>query len=220
MNSDFDTYMKSVSQSKQPHKFFERFLDNDLDLLTKELQDRYEKIEQAKLFGVDPMGENELWESSNSASTIKWREYNVFQFHIDGIRKLYDGISSMVREACEYYGVDFDSQQFMMQGWFNINHSGNGKLDWHDHGPIGAPLFHGYYSVSAEPSVTHYITFDKQVQNINKNNRAVLSEMGHPHAMGDWNWDGPRITVAYDVLPLEELKSFGMHQEQHWIPLN
>jgi len=27
----------------KPHKFFERYLDNDLDVLTKDLEDRYQK---------------------------------------------------------------------------------------------------------------------------------------------------------------------------------
>ena len=43
---------KSVSKSTQPHKFFERFLDNNLIVLSAELQDRYSKIEQAKIVGV------------------------------------------------------------------------------------------------------------------------------------------------------------------------
>jgi hypothetical protein len=221
MNMDTNFEWKSISNSSQPHKFFDRHLDNDLEKLTLDLVDRYKKIQAAEIFGVSPLSENESWKTSNSVSTMKWREYNVFQFHIDGVRKLYDAISSMVREACEYYNIDFESQQFMMQGWFNINEAHNGKLDWHDHGPEGAPNFHGYYSVSAEPSSTHYIVFDKEIENINKNNRAILSEMGHPHAMGDWEWSGPRITVAYDVLPLKDLQQrSGMTQEQHWIPLN
>lgn len=212
--------LKSVSQSTQPHKFFEVFLDNDLEKLKLELIDRYHKIRSAEVSGVSKLGDNELWQSSNSISTIKWREYNVFQFHIDGIRNLYDAVSKMVHEACDHYGIDFDAQQFMLQGWFNINEAHNGKLDWHEHGSSGAPNFHGYYSVSAEPSITHYVVFDKQIENHNKNNRAILSEMGHPHAMGDWDWAGPRITVAYDVIPFNSLKSeVGMTQEQHWVPL-
>lgn len=210
---------KSVSKSTKPHKFFERFLDNNLTVLTAELQDRYAKIEQAKLIGVSPVGEHEHWKSSNSVSTMKWRQYNVFQFHSIGIYNLYASIRSMVVEASEYYGLDFEKEQFMVQGWFNITHSGKGKLDWHDHGPDGAPNFHGYYSVSAEPSVTHYRVFDNDIENHNKNNRAILSEMGHPHAMADWDWEGPRITIAYDVIPLRDLQRFGMDQEQHWIPL-
>lgn len=211
--------IKSVSQSKQPHKFFERFLDNDLAKLAKELDTRYQKIERAEVLGVTEVKDDEIWKSSNSVSTMKWREYNVFQFHIEGIHSLYKNVSSMVREACDYYGLDFDSQQFMVQGWFNINYAKKGKLDWHDHGPFGAPNFHGYYCVKAEPSVTYYKVFDKETVNHNIDNRAVLSEMGHPHAQADWDWEGPRITVAYDIIPLKDLQKFGMHQEQHWIPL-
>jgi hypothetical protein len=74
--------------------------------------------------------------------------------------------------------------------------------------------------VSAEPSETHYIVTNQEKKiNHNKNNNAILSEMGHPHAMADWNWEGPRITVAYDVLPMAHLIPGGPEQEQHWIPL-
>lgn len=211
---------QSISKSTQPHKFFERFLQNDLDDLSSELQKRYELIKKAEVVGVTPVGDNELWSTSGSISTMKWRQYNVFQFHIPQIYNLYLAIGDMVKEACEYYSINFEEQQFMMQGWFNINHANNGKLDWHEHGASGAPFFHGYYCVNAEPSVTHYVTFGEEKDNINKNNRAVLSEMGHPHAMGDWSWEGSRITVAYDVQPLETLRRAGIEHEQHWIPLN
>jgi len=203
----------------KPHKFFERYLDNDLDVLTKDLEDRYQKIESLKLAGVTPVKEGEPWETSKSVSTVKWREYNVFQFYTPEIYELYLNVRDMVKEACEYYGLDFKNQKFMMQGWFNINYAKKGKLDWHDHGPSGAPNFHGYYSVSAEPSQTYYNVFGKEVINNNKNNRAILSEMGHPHAMADWDWDGPRITVAYDVIPLKTLMQIVSGNEQHWIPL-
>jgi len=208
------------SKSTQPHKFFERFLDNDLDVLKAELQKRYELIEQAKIIGVTPAGPQEAWKQSNSVSTMKWQQYNVFQFHSDGIHNLYKAISDMVKEACIYYGLNFDEQKYMVQGWFNITHAGKGKLDWHDHGPDGAPHFHGYYSVSAEPSITYYKLFGKtDVENVNINNRAILSEMGHPHSMADWDWEGPRITVAYDITPLWALKQAGIGAEQHWTPL-
>ncbi len=143
----------------------------------------------------------------------------MFQFHIEEVFNLYKAVSSLVKEACDYYDLSFEDEKFMVQGWFNINHSKSGKLNWHDHGPFGAPTFHGYYCVNAEPSTTYYQVFDKQVENVNINNRAILSEMGHPHAQADWDWDGPRITIAYDVLPLRFLKAAGQENEQHWIPL-
>jgi hypothetical protein len=214
-----DHVFKSISKSVQEHRFFESFLENDLESLSTELRKRYELIKNAELLGVTPVGENEAWKSSNSISTMKWQQYNVFQFHIPELYNLYKAVGKMVREACEYYEIDFDSQDFMLQGWFNINHAHNGKLDWHEHGPDGAPNFHGYYCVRAEPSETHYITTQGPKINVNKDNRAVLSEMGHPHAMGDWDWQGDRITVAYDVIPLKSLIAAGIEQEQHWIPL-
>jgi hypothetical protein len=219
MQSNYPLEIKSVSQSIQPHRFFERNVTGDLPNLVKELQDRYSKIERAELLGVSPLKDNESWKQSNSVSTMKWREYNVFQFHIDELYDLYKSISDMTKEACEYYEIDFEKQKFFIQGWFNINHTKKGKLDWHDHGPWGAPNFHGYYCVKAEPSSTYYKVFDKEVENKNIDGRAILSEMGHPHAQADWDWEGPRVTVAYDVIPLFGLKENGMHQEQHWIPL-
>lgn len=211
--------MKSVSRSNKPHKFFERLLDNNLQILTAELQDRYKKIEEAKIVGVTPVGETELWKSSQSVSTMKWRQYNVFQFHSLGIYNLYKAVKDMAVEACNYYDLDFEKQRYMVQGWFNINYTKKGKLDWHDHGHSGAPNFHGYYSVKAEPSITYYRVFDKEVENHNIDNRAILSEMGHPHAQADWDWDGPRITIAYDLVPLADIIRFAPDQEQHWIPL-
>jgi len=200
------------------HKFFEKYLNNDLSQLSQELQERYGWIEQAKVGNVTPMNGKEYWVESGSMSTVKWRQYNVFQFHSEGIFNLYKGISDTVKEACNYYELDFNEQKFMVQGWFNINTSKGGKLDWHDHGEPYAPNFHGYYCVNAEPSITHYLVNGKQIENVNKNNRLIVSEMGHKHAMGDWSWEGPRITVAYDIVPLNKLPK-NPEAEQHWIPL-
>lgn len=211
-------------QQHKPHKFFERFLDNDLEELATFLSKQYELIETARLKGVQELSEkDQAWLSSGSISTVKWTEYNVFQFYNPAIYKLYKSISDMVKDACQYYDVDFGEQQYMIQGWFNINHAKVGKLDWHDHGGPYAPFFHGYYCVSAEPSVTHYRLFNTDegiVDNKNINNRAIVSEMGHPHAMGDWDWDGPRITIAYDIIPLSLLENNDSAPQQHWIPLN
>jgi hypothetical protein len=208
--------------SSKPHKFFERYLDNDLDKLSAFLQEKYELIENAKLRGIENLGSNEAWLESGSLSTVKWREYNVFQFYSPEIYNVFKAISEVVREACQYYEVDFEKQKYMVQGWFNINYSDSGKLNWHDHGGPYAPHFHGYYSIKAEPSTTYYQIkdgSDRVAENENKNNRLIVSEMGHPHAMGDWSWDGPGITLAYDIVPLEFLVAEPATIQQHWIPL-
>lgn len=205
----------STSISKTPHKFFHRDLNNNLEDLSSFLQIQYNKIEKGDLLKGD-RNEPTLWDSSGSITTSKWRFYNVFQFYHLGIYELFKSLKSMVVEACDYYNIDMEEQRYYVQGWFNINYNKVGKLDWHEHGGYGAPWYHGYYCVNAEPTVTHYKVFDKEIENHNKNNRAILSETGHPHAMGDWSWDGPRITIAYDVIPY---KYIDRSWEQHWIPL-
>lgn len=207
------------------HKFFEKYLDNDLEKLEKFLLSRYNQIENVELKGITPVDKKDYWLESQSISTVKWREYNVFQFYNKEIYKLYSAVRELVKDACEYYDIDYYSQNFMIQGWFNINYNKKGKLDWHDHGDGGAPNFHGYYCVKAEPSITHYKINNKtEISNINKNNRVIVSEMGHPHAMADWEWDGPRITIAYDIIPLNSLVKAQEYKdnnvvEQHWFPL-
>lgn len=213
--------MENIFMNKptgKEHKFFERYLDNDLPELAEFLQNQYSNMENLKLSGITQVTPRDQWLSSESVSTIKWREYNVFQFYHPSIHKLYKNISETIKEACEYYEVDFDKQQYMIQGWFNINYNNKGKLDWHDHGGPYAPYFHGYYCVKAEPSVTYYRVFDKEVDNHNKDNRMIVSEMGHPHAMGSWDWEGPRVTIAYDIVPLKSLIA-NKAEPQHWIPL-
>lgn len=205
---------------QKDHKFFERYLDNDLDTLTYELKDRYEKIQNSSLLGVTPLSDEELFIDTGSVSTAKWRQYNVFQFHIPEIHKLFTAVRSMVVEACDYYEVDFTKQQFMVQGWFNILNKETGNLDWHDHSFVPAPNFHGYYSVNAEPSSTQYEIDGKIVDVFNVNNRAILSEANHRHRVVPSKIKD-RITVAYDVIPLRDVinNTNKKEYEQHWLPL-
>ncbi len=46
------TILRSISKSTQEHKFFERFLENDLEKLTEELTTRYKLIQEASVPGV------------------------------------------------------------------------------------------------------------------------------------------------------------------------
>ena len=206
----------------KPHKFFEKYLDNDLDKMSNFLLKINEDMNNATLRGVSPLGSKRdtLWMESGSVPTVKWTEYNVFQFYTEEIYNVYSAVKDLTLDACDYYGVDFKKQKYYIQGWFNVNDRKVGKLDWHDHGGPWAPFWHGYYCIKAEPSSTFYKMENKDellVENHNKNNRLILSEMGHPHAMGNWDWDGPRITLAYDVTTLERIGYYPEHQ--HYIPL-
>ena len=121
----------------------------------------------------------------------------------------------------------------MIHGWFNFDYPAEKGKSWvsplhnseffHDHSrAIGAPEFHGYYCVNAEPSKTFYqIGKDpnKIFENINKNNRLVISETGHPHGKDDWYEESNRITIAYDIMPLKLVADEQHISHKAWIPL-
>jgi len=219
-------------KNSKPQKFFERFLDNDLDYAAERLKLEYERIANLEMWGIRPHDdETDIFTYSKSLSTHKSREYNAFQMYYPFMHELFSAVVDMTREACDYYEIDYNSEQWMAQAWFNINSIDKGaKLEWHDHldPNIRVPAFHGYYSVNAEPSTTHYDVNGEMKVNHNKNNRAVMSMVGYQHAMGPWEWPGERITIAYDVIPLKVIQqeaylNANMENEpfweQHYFPL-
>jgi hypothetical protein len=207
----------------KPYKCFSVDLNLNTQFLQEYLVSKYRELQDADTLGKlgqtirSGQIEERMWESSGSLSTVAWRDYNVFQYHEANLYDLLRALSGLTREACDHYGLNFEKQRYMVQGWFNINTKSSGKLDWHIHSELGAPHFHGYYCVNAEPSSTWYQVGQSEITEVvNKNNRAILGESRFPHAMGDWDWDGNRITVAYDISPLRALQK---EYEQHYVPL-
>lgn len=200
------------------HKIFEKQLNNKLFDLNIFLKKTYLEMEDGIFFDNEIETET-FYRTSNSISTMNFHQYNAFQFYNESIHNLLLAVRDMTEEACDYHKIDYKSQKFYTQAWFNLNYANKGKLDWHDHPGGGLPNFHGYYCVNAEPSVTKYIINDENFDIINKNNRAILLETGHMHKMEDWKWNTePRITIAYDVVPLKFIQMDDNFQ-QHWIPI-
>lgn len=222
--------MLSTSKTNKDQKFFERFLDNDLDELYSYLSSLYEQIENEKVYSLNKVFDGNSFvdldrdsiHPADSLSSITYANYNIFKFEHPAIRKLAKAVKNMAQEACEYYGIDFDQQNYYLHGWFNLYKNpiseefiekNKDDLGWHEHAGSGAPYFHGYYSVYAEPSKTFYRVFEDDVEVDNKNNRAILSETGHPHAMGSWNLEKPRITIAYDIMPTNNQPNYSFRRQ-------
>lgn len=193
----------------KPHKFFEGYPDIDNDALQKYL---YNKFFNIKSMAID----KKLWDANEELEHgYKYdpgyfmHHYNVFQFDYPDLRKLLDSLRKMVIEACEYYEIDIEKQNYHIHSWFNYFDSSRyvGKsieeLPWHDHGDE-KNQFHGYYAVKAEPSITHYKINGEYFANENINGRAIISESSRPHAFAEWNRDEHRITIAYDIFPLQQ----------------
>ena len=207
---------------KPKHKFFDRVLDLDLqeivDFSMKLREDilinNKFNIPQEEMSGNRDPKVNPKVEVTNFA-----HHYNIFLLGDKNMDKLLDALRETAIEAFEYYGVDYKNLDYCIRGWVNVTFSPvdnpNDKMptdfesakNLHEHmGGNGAPDFHGYYCVNAEPSVTNY-AIDKIVkfENVNKNNRLVVSETGHPHGIGLWVSKEPRITIAYDIAPREHM---------------
>jgi hypothetical protein len=204
-----------LKNPKPEHKFFDAFLDNNLEDLSAYLIDINSKMLEGKMFDMTAQEVLDFVYEGNGISTQLGGKYNIFTFNNSSIATLKNRLREVIIEACEYYGIDFEASNYMVNGWFNLDygtlygnspHNPNDTSNYHDHmDGKGAPVFHGYYCVSAEPSKTHYlINRSTPSENININNRLVVSETGHPHNIGNWDWEGPRITIAYDISPDKE----------------
>jgi hypothetical protein len=200
-----------LKNPKPEHKFFDRLLDNDLEDLYSYLYSKAEDILAGKVGNIpeDVLSNFNIY---NGPATQLGEYYNIFTWDHPAIINLKQSLRDIIIEASYYYGIDFEQEDYHINGWFNLDfespedrNDGVSPLKhsehYHDHaGGTGAPIFHGYYCVNAEPSSTFYkINRERDFENINKNNRAIVSETGHPHGRDDWYEEKPRITIAYDI---------------------
>jgi hypothetical protein len=187
----------------KPHKFFELQSNNDLNNLKKYLNVKYNEMKK-----INWTDKDRFYDPGNH-----WLNYNIFHFYNKEIYSLQSDIKKLVIDACNYYNIDFEKENYYIHGWFNYwpEQFNVGvdpdKLHYHDHGDISPNLFHGYYCVNAEPSITHYKIDDVRLDNINKNNKIIVSKNGCPHTPGAWSENSPRITIAYNISPLNFLNT-------------
>ena len=210
---------------KPQHKFFERYLDNDLDNLYNYLYKLNEDMQNGDFPGITK--KEALFSGVGTSTVYGSSRYNILTFDHPALKKLQKAIGEMLEEACEYYDYKYDEEYFI-ECWFNFDTKENdkhyvfNKSNLHEHlGGTGFTLTHGYYCVNAEPSVTYYNIDKKDVifENVNINNRAILSETSHPHMKGKWSEDKPRITIAYDIVTKREVDYFKSKGATNWIPL-
>lgn len=212
----------------KPHKFFDTYLDNNLDSLKDFLIKIENQIINDNILDISQDVLNKYNKVPGAITKIGMKHYNIFTFLNPEIYNLYIALKELTKNACDYYNLDFKKEKYLIHGWFNLDNKSNknevNPIDnphhFHDHfGGQGAPHFHGYYCVDAEPSSTYYAISKNEnniFENINKNNRAIISETGHPHGRGDWFENRPRITIAYDIIPSSSLTGA---ENGKWIPL-
>lgn len=218
-------------KEKPEHKFFDRMLDNNLDELHKYLTQKNKEILSGDFPNINKDNIEYIKSQFGFVSVTQLgARYNIFDFGNESINKIQLALKDLTKEACDHYGINFEEQDYVIHGWFNFDPNIGTKgstpmLDddsiFHDHAQgHGAPDFHGYYCVKAEPSITYYkINNGSDIfENHNIDNRVLVSETGHPHSVGTWAEKDVRITIAYDIMPSKSVSHYDDF-DMIWIPL-
>jgi len=147
-----------LKNPKPAHKFFDRVLDNNLDELYDYLYQQLQNMLEGKIGNI-PIEELSKFNLFNGPGTQLGKYYNIFTWENQAIQNLKNSLREIIIEASEYYGIDFDEEDYHINGWFNLDFSSPEDRSqgvspirhpehYHDHaGGTGAPIFHGYYCV-------------------------------------------------------------------------
>lgn len=167
-----------------------------------------EKLLKSK-FTVD---EN-ISSSYGTVTTKLFKEYNFFTFASPEILKLY---SELVKHLTPL--VD-PSRQYVMQAWVNVYRAGQ-FIDWHTHWEPELGAYHGFYCLNVGESQTHYrFTSNKEkIYTVDDSDGLIVfgKSAGDEHKSSEWHETEPRITIAFDVIPVESIKE--QFIINHYIP--
>jgi hypothetical protein len=108
-----------LNTPKPSHKFFDAYLDNNLEDFYHYLDDLLFKFLEENILNI-PAEELLTFSKETGAPTQLGKYYNIFSFEYPGIKKLKDAIGQMLNQAKEYYKIDKDTK-FYINGWFNLD---------------------------------------------------------------------------------------------------
>lgn len=143
-------------------------------------------------------------------------KYNLFMYPLPEFHELYSEVRKFFREKINPEDLD---ESYYIQCWLNFYRKGD-FISWHEHWPPEVNGWHGYYCVDVEPSKTTYrLPGNKNHIDVeNSNNLLVLSRSnGDQHRTWPWEYDFPRITIAFDIVPACHIQDDDT--PNHWVPI-
>lgn len=146
----------------------------------------------------------------STKTTGVFQAYNFLMYPLPQIHELYEGIRST------FHDINPTDEKHFIQCWLNY-YNRDDFIDWHHHWPSEVNSWHGFFCVTCEPSSTTYKLSDGTIVDIeSKNNNLVISRSdGDEHRTWPWEYDEPRITIAFDIIPARHLPML----LNHWIPI-
>lgn len=131
--------------------------------------------------------------------------YNLFAYPNKELIKLYFNLQKSLKEVVR-------PGQYYLRCWLNAFERGS-KIQMHQHHDTSAKAYHGFYCVNTEgekSSHTDYrIVGEEDIRIISRNGCLIIGDSGEDyHASSKWMNDEYRITIAWDLLPVESLQTF------------
>lgn len=125
----------------------------------------------------------------------RWPEYNIFMFPNNYLHTLF---IQLVHSIYDYrLKINYSLEPLFLHAWLNIIYK-NTKVPYHKH---RENVISGYIYLSPEPSYTYFYEEDKKVTIENVQGKTVMFDVACHHESSIWNFDTPRISIGFDVIP-------------------
>lgn len=154
----------------------------------------------------------------NKTSALN-RHYNLFSFPSRELGKLY---KAMVEAITPLLPLD---SGYMLKSWMNVFQEGEQILP-HGHWHSRFRVWHGFYcaNVVLDQSATTYTIpgCEQAVVVPSYNGLLVVGKSdGDKHSSSIWrDATQPRITLAFDIIPIQSIQSDGNFTLNHYIPFS
>jgi hypothetical protein len=194
---------------KTIHNYIHLFKFN---LDKQRLLDSSEKIYQ--LVKENFSNDKKEFTEQSTLSTQLFKSYNFLLNPLDQVHELYTSIKNSFDNIRDNF-----EKKYYIQCWLNYYQKGD-YIDWHRHFDKERETWHGFYCLDCEPSFTTYKLPDikEEVNIYGEDNLMVISKSnGDEHRTWPWQYDRPRITIAFDIVPNYSL----IYNKwlNHWIPI-
>jgi hypothetical protein len=161
-------------------------------------------VEEALKMFYPPIPEDNKY---NCFTSYYHQVYNLMNFPCPQLNILYKNMIN------SFSKVLLKDKQYYMRCWVNLFEKGK-NIDWHSHWQPHYKTYHGFYCVNTQGEYSSYTEYKlPHVEDIitipsNDGLCVIGKSEGDGHRSSEWLNDGKlRVTIAFDIIPVEILKS-------------
>ena len=145
--------------------------------------------------------------------------YNLFTFACPELHKLYTNLVRYISPVID------QNTQYYIRSWVNLFEPGM-NIDWHGHWEPQLKTYHGFYCVNTEGPVDSYTDYripgQPELRVMSEDGLLVFGKSEDDrHRSSPWENTGKcRMTIAFDIIPVEALKvgDYGQYLLHDYLP--